>query len=820
MSQPCPPARTIAAARVLAAALAVLALGALPSSSWARRGAVGCELRTPVAAARLARGVGCHELMVALSPGRAYELLAGGGVRAVAFGAARLIVDSHRPVVFRASQNVLTVLARGRGEWRLRAAPLSALSPGDSEDPARTRCRRRPPTVRSGVLTADVAVYGDGASALGAAVGAARRCLAVVLISPDGGIGGMLGPGQIGFTDSNPSFTWSDTPISAPATNGQLAADTAWSAAGGLLRELRNRIALLQPPPHSLEESLRYEAHVGASAIEQLLLGAAPMLRVLRDTSLLDATLSGGRVARVDLTGAFAGRVSARYWVDGSDSGELVGALKLPYRLGSESPAAPNGNGDVMAYAYRWTAIEGESGAFPRQAPEYYALNKANFDTQLSQVWPVYMRAAAIAAGAPYAVQPLRMLNPLGRLSGSPGEPEATALTGLAPAGPAQTWDVNNGLNDLETTLITEDLRTNPAVPALFARNHLPDPYAHGFDPAWADISYVQDQTQLALADRAQLVGLIEDAVKARALGLLYYIRSGDMLARLHQLPGAANVSVRANWSIDNQLATPDGFPILMYQREGRRVLGESTETIQELCPGQPPSPGLDYACALAPQSLPDSIAVGDDSVDIRQSGLSAPTVEKLQTPYQVSFHALIPQGTTGLLVGSALGADRLAYGALRADPLRLMIGGAIGDAVALAAQRRTTSFQRLDMTSLRDMLADDYQPTTFVRWVPAPAADGIWTNLELARATQRLVDHGWLGAGQAAQLSPGLALTGALAGQLSAGAAREACTSRYLASRRVRRAGAVPLSWLLGTRQAGAATLGDGYLLLAWCLR
>jgi FAD dependent oxidoreductase len=796
-----------------------MAFGAFPAGAWARPSRARCQLRAPVAIARIGSGVGCHELMVALSPGHAYELLASGSMRTVGFGASQLVVEPHRPVVFRAAQRVLTVLARGRGTWRLRAVPSWMLDPGDSEDPARTTCHRSRPTVRSGVLKADVAVYGDGASALGAAVSAARHCLSVVLLSPDGGVGGMLAPGQIGFTDSNPAFTWGDTPLSAPTTNGQLASDTAWSAAGGLLRELRTRIALLQPPPHSLEESLRYEAHVGASAIQQLLRGVAPQLRVLRNTSLLHATLSSGRVTRVAVVGAFNGRVSARYWVDGSDTGELVGALKLHYRLGSESPAAPSGNGDVMAYAYRWTAIEGESGTFPTQAPEYYALNKANFDSQLSQVWPVYMRASALAPGAPYAVQPLRLLNPLGRLSGSLDEPEAVALTGLAPAGPQQRWDVNNGLNDLETTLITEDLRTNAAVPALFARNHLPDPYLQAFDPAWADISYVQDQPLLRLADRTQLVGLIEDAVKARALGLLYYIRSGDMLARLHQPPGGAHVSVRSNWSIDNQLGTPDGLPILMYQREGRRVLAERTESIQDLCPGQPPAPGLNYACALPPLSLHDSIAVGDNAVDIRQSGLSAPTVEKLQAPYQVSFGALIPRGTTGLLVGSALDADRLAYGALRADPLRLMIGGAIGDAIALAAQRHT-SFQRLNILSLRDMLADDYQPTTFVRWVPAPGAEGVWGNLELARALQLLIDHGRVAPAQAQQLSPGLALTGALASQLRTSAPRESCLARYLGSPQVARgAGTIPLSSLLGVRQAGPATVGDGYLLLAWCL-
>lgn len=815
-----PVPRRRALAFALALTLVVAAFASVPAASLGRAVRVRCQTRASVPISSVARGVACPELLVRLSPGRAYELLPRGAMHVAALGAARLIVDPRRPVVFRASQSLLTVLARGRGSWRLRAARLSALSPGDSEDPARTACPgRRRPLVRSGVLSADVAVYGDGAAALGAALSAARRCLSVALISPDAGVGGMLAPGQIGFTDSNPAFTWSDTPISAPTVNGQLAPDTAWSAAGGLLRELRSRIAQLQPPPHSLEESLRYEARVGGGAIQQLLLAAGPMLRVFRNTSLAGATLRAGRVARVEVTGGFSGRVAARYWVDGSDTGELVGALKLPYRLGSESPAAPNGDGDVMAYAYRWTAIEGESGAFPRQAPEYYALNKANFDTQLSQVWPEYMRAAAIAPGSAYAVQPLRMLNPLGRLTGSPNESEA----GLAPAGPAQTWDVNNGLNDLETTLITEDLRTNPAVPALFARNRLPDPYLHGaFNPAWADIPFVQDQAQLAPADRAQLVALIEDAVKARALGLLYYIRSGDMLARLHQLPGAANVSLRANWSIDNQLGTPDGFPVLMYQREGRRVLAESTETIQDLCPGQPPAPGLDYACALPPQALPDSIAIGDDPVDVRQSGLSAPTVEKLLAPYEVSFHALIPQGTTGLLVGGAVGADRLAYGALRADPLRLMIGGAIGDAIALASQRHSASFQRLNLTALRDTLADDYQPTTFVRWAPSAGAGGSWSDLELARAMQLLIDHGSLSAAQAAQLSPGLALTGALAGQLRASSTRAACIARYLGSRRVRAtglAGAISLSSLLGAKQAGPATLGDGYLLLAWCL-
>jgi hypothetical protein len=796
--------------------------GASARSGGVRRGE--CQSQKPVEASRLSRGVSCQQALVRLSPGRTYEIMATGSLKVATFGAASLVVDRERPVAFRASSAALVVLSHGHGLWRLRHFSSSVLPPGDSESPVRPKCHGSPPTLRRGVLKTELAVYGDGASALGAAVSAARHCVPVALLSPDGGVGGMLSSGQIGVTDSNPSFDWQDTPVSGPVGNGKLVESTAWSTAGGLLGEFRARLARLQPAPHSLEESLRYEPKQGVSVVNQLLRSSAPMLRIFRNTTISGATMAGKHVADIDTVGGMKGRVIARYWIDGSDAGELIGALKLPYKLGVETPADPAGDGDVMAYAYRWTAIESATGIFPAQAPEYYALNKANFDAQLPALWSAYVQPAGISPNASYAVQPFRLLSPRGRISGGPTDALAEPLTGLVPPGrPPEKWDVNNGLNDLETTLITEDLRANPSVPGLFARNHIPDPYTSApFNPAWADVPFIEDETRLSSTDRTQLVGLVEDAVKARALGLLYYIRSGDMQTRLRELPGGTGVTVRSNWSVDNQLGTRDGLPPLMYQREGRRVVADYTETIHDLCPTQPAVVGFTYGCTAPPRYLGDAIAVGDSPADDRETGLTSPTVEKLQAPYQVSFHSLIPQGSTGLLVGSAIGVDRLAFGALRTDPLRLMVGDALGDAVALAAKSKVTNFQSLNMMGLRDMLADDYQPTSFVPWVPTTSVAGSWKDLELARTMQILLDHDWLSTAESGLVdpskvaSPGLPLTGPLAERLRASRTGDSCVSRRLGGQAN---GVVTMSKLLGMSQPGTASVGDAYTLLAWCM-
>jgi hypothetical protein len=628
---------------------------------------------------------------------------------------------------------------------RLGAGVAVALALALTADGAVAAPRRAcsPPTSGGGAIRADVAVVGADAAGLAAAVVAARRCLSVVLTTPDPIPGGMMTAGQIGFVDGSPVVDWPELPGSA-APNGAIRTGDGWGTTGGFWYTLRRLIAAARGQPGDLEQTIRFEPRVTVAAVQQLV-ASLPNLLVLTKTTLVAAHRAGSRVGFVTVRGGFDGTIRARYWVDGSDAGELVGALKLPYDLGN--PGRAGGDGVVQAYTYRWTAVEGDvPGAYPTAPPQYYGVNRSPYRAITEHVWPIYERDFGVPASSAYAVNPFRLFNNQGRLNG-PQQLPVNAQTGAPdPASPPEIWDVNSGANDARNVDIAAMLASDQDVASFFAARGSRDPYV-GPNPtlAWCDVPWVEDRSGLDPAGAAFIVGKIEGAVKARALGLLWYIRSGDLLKRLHELPGGRNVSVRSSWSVLNELGSPDGMPYDMYQREGRRVDAVRNVSIYDLCPSfdADVSSGTGE-CSTPPRYFSDGIAVSDFDLDIHDTAFTGPVNLGLPWPHQVPFRALIPRGTTGLLVGGAIGADRLAYGALRVDPLRMMIGTAIGEAVAQAAKAGLSSFQKLDVERLRETLADDDQQTAFTDVAPV-MADGHLGLVSQARVMQKLIARGTL---------------------------------------------------------------------------
>ena len=441
------------------------------------------------------------------------------------------------------------------------------------------------------------------------------------------------------------------------------------------------------------------------------------------------------------VVGPWTGTLTAPLWVDGSDTGEFVGLLGLPSLLGvGESSSSPPG--DVMAYAFRWTAVEQDlPGRFPTTPPPYYDINRLDYQGATSERWPIYQRAFQIANGAAYAVQPFRLFNALGRLTQGMNSPLVDGMGDPLPDIGVVRWNVNGAVNDVTTTWLARLLASNRDVAALFGRAGIANPYAPFTQPEWADIEWVEQSSPLSPVDREALAQMITDAVRSKAEGLLWYIRSGDMLAKLRTLPGAANLRLRSDWSFGGPEA--DGLPAKMYQREGRRVVGEYTLKITDGCPTFPTDgASTGGVCTSIPAYFRDGIAVSDYPVDIDSTGSAKPYTFAFVRPQQIPFRALIPQATTGLLVGGAVSADRLEYGAIRVDPVRAMIGTAIGEAVVQAYRSGDYRFQSLDVQRLRETLAFDHQETFYdqfaPRWVPSRGwvDDGVGTAIQILTAT------------------------------------------------------------------------------------
>ena len=770
-------------------------------------------------------GRGASAEIITVSPGSTYVVRVAGKGRVALHGAATAVASEGRSVRFRAGARRLVVdrIGRIRDVDVVRAAP-------DEEGGIRPRCSNPPrPALRPGAGRAEVVVIGGHAAGVGAAIAAARRCRSVLLVAAEAVPGGMLTAGQIGFMDGTPLFSWNEVHADSFGVNGEIAAQSGWSTSGGLLRDFRREISFGEGHGRlDLEETLRYEPHVGRAAIERML--RLPNLRVITGTRPVASAMNGRRVAYVDVAGSVNARLQGEVWVDGSDTGGLVGQLRLPYELGTPAADAPSGDGSVMAYAYRWTAVEGESGVVPHEPPPYYAINRSVYRAATGERWPRYREAFNVPSDAAYEVHPWRLLNPQGRLTGAFEEPVGDPATGARLLGAApQKWDVNGGMNNATGQEIAQMLASREDVAALFEAAGIRNPYRSPvLDPRWANVAWIQDAAPLSLADRQFLDERVREAVRARAQGLLWYVRSGDLQARLRQLPGGRRAVVRASWSVSNELGTPDGMPMLMYEREGRRIVPEHRMTIYDLCATYDRDHVLpEPVCTATPRYYRSGVVVADYNVDVAQTNATRPVHFPLPRPRQLPLPTLIPRGTHGLLVGGAIGVDRLSYASFRLDPVRLLTGGAIGTAAALALERGDTAFQRLDPIALRWALADDFHPTFFVQDAPVwDQAGKRWRDVEVGVALQKLVAQGWVPRAWdaspysgPAMLAPQQAVTPRALVALWRPLGRARCAPPR--PRGASAEGGLSLASLTGLpAAAGPATVGDVYVHLAAHLR
>jgi hypothetical protein len=679
-------------------------------------------------------------LHVRVVTGKTYEIRVSSGSIAIS-GAATGYAMSGLPLRFIADSSALSAVpATSKASFALVSNPTG-----------KTVAR---PRQGGNVITADVCVIGADAGGLAAAIAAARAGASVVLVTENSFPGGMITVGGVGIADGNPVLAWPETPA-RQLENGSVQSYTARSLTGGVWRDFQDRLQRVGAPSYGAPVS-RWTQTEAIAAVRSLL-RELPNIRVMTDTHVVSVARNNHAVTAITTTGGWKGEVRARVWIDGSDDGQVIGLASLPATLGEGSQGSRSG--DVMAYAFRWSAIEG-SGVAPTSKPAYYDVNRLDYRGATAERWNDYRAAFGIRPGDAFAVNPFRLFGAVGRISGAPSDLGIDPASG-APTASRVIWNVNGAMNDASTTSIAKELATNPAVSTFFASRGLANPYQAGGMPYWADVDWVRYEAPLAANDREFLVGAITDAVKAKALGLLWYIRSGEMLEKVRSLPGGQAVTLRADWGALGGGA--DGLPELMYQREGFRVAGEYQLTISDLCSSYTADAATsgrsDGVCSSSPKVFDDAVVASDYPVDIHATGASPTYNFAFVRPYSIPFRALRPTQMDNLLVTGAISADRLAYGATRVDTTRMMIGTAVGEAAAQALTRGG-DLRRIDVAILQSRLSQvDHQSSFYDQWVPQwGAAQGRWRGDGVAAAVQRLYAYRLLRFGWTAP--PGLGTT------------------------------------------------------------
>jgi hypothetical protein len=196
------------------------------------------------------------------------------------------------------------------------------------------------------------------------------------------------------------------------------------------------------------------------------------------------------------------------------------------------------------------------------------------------------------------------------------------------------------------------------------------------------------------LEDRALRARVEKDAF-IKTLHFIYYIQNelGEPWSvtndEYDELPAVA-LDLPEEW---REVARR--MPPIPYVRESRRIVGTYTLTSAELLRNS-----LSYRDGQTRHEFSDAVAIGGYILDLHGAGVDGDmetdmgekaaftNINRPRGPFQVPLRILIPQNVDGFLAAEKnLSMTRLAAGALRLQPICMMVGQAAGALAALSAR-------------------------------------------------------------------------------------------------------------------------------------
>lgn len=194
----------------------------------------------------------------------------------------------------------------------------------------------------------------------------------------------------------------------------------------------------------------------------------------------------------------------------------------------------------------------------------------------------------------------------------------------------------------------------------------------------------------------------IEERLAGFVLGYLHWLRTDA---------GMPELGLPVDDYVDN-----DGFPSVLYVREGRRLRGLETFTQHNAAHD-----------STWPASHRRSVAIGEYGLDSHcvgpPGGISGgPTCEGGfwvgARPYSIPYDIMVPVGFDNLVVPAAVSASHVGYSTLRMEPVRMNLGYAAGIAVAMTL-RTARGFADVDLDELQRILVQRRQMLVYLPDVP-----------------------------------------------------------------------------------------------------
>lgn len=481
-------------------------------------------------------------------------------------------------------------------------------------------------------LNADVAVIGAGTGGVAAALAALRNGMRVILTEETSWIGGQL-TSQAVPPDEHP---WIEQ-----------------FGGTALYRRYRNLVRAYYRDNYAVTEEIRanpvfnpgggsvsrltHEPRVSLEVLESLL---QPYLSGSRLTLLLNrkpvaADVNGDRVSTVALrhssgTGPIQ-TITAKYFLDGTELGDLLPLTRCEYVAGFESrketgePSAPEqaqpANQQSFTVCFAASYHPGEDHTIDR--PAEYAFWRDYVPNLKPKNWPDKLLSWKMSAPQTLEVRPVKF--------------DPTEDVSLR--GPLNLW------------LYRRIGRK---------RHFLPGAYA-------ADITLVNwPQNDYWLGNLVDVPA--DEAAKhlARAkqlsLSLMYWMQTDQ---------GWKGLKIRPDLT-----GTEDGLAMYPYIRESRRIKAEFTVVEQHVSTEVRKKEGRGDTA----ERFADSVGVGSYRIDLHPSSGGDNYIDVSSLPFQIPLGALIPRRLENLIPAAKnLGVTHIANGCYRLHPVEWNIGESAG---------------------------------------------------------------------------------------------------------------------------------------------
>jgi hypothetical protein len=490
-------------------------------------------------------------------------------------------------------------------------------------------------------IETEIAVIGGGTGGVAAALAALRSGSRVVLTEQYAWLGGQ--------------FTSQAVPPDEHSWVEQFGVTASYRALRESIRRIYRSAYPLTPqaqkdpqlnPGAGRVSRLCHEPRVGVAAIELLL---APYLSngqlvLLQPCVPVSAVTDGDRIVAVGLAHPGEGAdcvVTARYFLDATETGELLRLASAEYVTGAEArsdtgePHAPDRadpmNMQAITYCF---AVDHVDGDHTIDRPELY------------DYWRSY--------------QPTFWGSPL--LSWTAPDPKTleavTRTFNPNPAGSvADTADYQRvDAGDKDLWLFRRILARENFTPGFYASDItlVNWPQVDYFDAPVIDVP----DADRRLWEARQL-----------SLSLLYWMQTEA--PRADGGTGLPGLRLRAD-----VVGTTDGLAQAPYIRESRRIVSECRIVEQDLA--------LDVRGARGAVRYPDSVGVGMYRIDLHPSTGGDNYIDVASSPFQIPLGALIPVRIENLLPAAKnIGTTHITNGCYRLHPVEWNVGEVAGELAA-----------------------------------------------------------------------------------------------------------------------------------------